>query len=56
MNLKEINSLKYFILLALVIISFYVYSGITGWKWLGATSTETEKPEQQQHQNRYFHK
>ncbi len=57
MNLKEFEALKYFTAFFAVAIGFYVYSNMIGWKWLGATATEKEKPATGQHYTRrFFHK
>jgi hypothetical protein len=40
MNWEEIKGLKYFLLYSLVIICFFAYSGLVGWKWFNMTKTE----------------
>lgn len=52
MNLKDIESLKYYLLFVLIALSTYVYSGVVGWKWLGATPTDKSKLE---HKPGYHH-
>ena len=57
MNWKELGSLKYFVSFIAIVIGFYIYSGIIGWKWLGSTSTEKSRPNKDgTHTQRYFHK
>ncbi len=40
LNLEEIRSLRYYLVYGLVIVAFFTYSGIVGWKWFNPTSTE----------------
>ncbi len=57
MNWKELGSLKYFVAFIAIVIGFYIYSGIIGWKWLGSTSTEKSRPNKDgTNTQRYFHK
>lgn len=57
MNLKELKALRYYLAFVFLVVSFYVYSGVVGWKWIGATSTETNTTENQGGSRyRYFHK
>jgi hypothetical protein len=56
MTQKDLYGLRYFLALALMLIGFYVYSGVTGLKWVGGTKTEKEK-HQPRHGTypRYYH-
>jgi hypothetical protein len=59
MNFKDIKGLKYFLGYAMVTISAFAYSGISGYKWFGSTPTEEEKPSGTSrggHYYRYYHK
>lgn len=40
MDSDDLKGLKYFILYSVVVIGFFVYSGMTGWKWFNPTDTE----------------
>lgn len=44
MTKEDLFGMRYYIILSLAIIGFYMYSGFTGWKWIGDTKTENEKP------------
>jgi hypothetical protein len=44
MNWEEIKSLKFFALYCLLLVSFFAYSSITGWKWFNPTKTEPSRP------------
>jgi hypothetical protein len=50
----ELYALRYYFGFVLVLVSFYVYSGVTGWKWVGGEKTEKEKPEGGTHGGRYY--
>ena len=54
MNMKQISALKYYVGFALMVIVFYVYSGVVGWNWFG--SATTHKNEYKTHGQRYLHK
>lgn len=57
MKSKDLFALRYFIVFALLMLSFYAYSGIKGWKWIGATKTEkAERNSDGTYRYRYFHK
>lgn len=43
MNLEELKGLKYYVAYAFVLLAFFFYSGITGWKWLNMTKTTKER-------------
>lgn len=57
---EDIYSLKYFIGFAAVAICFFVYSGVTGWKWVGGVKTEKEKTNSTSNRGvryyRFYHK
>lgn len=40
MHWNDIKGLKYYILYALLLVSFFAYSGMVGWKWFNSTQTE----------------
>ena len=42
MNWDDLKGLKYFLVYAAAIMSFFVYSSAVGWKWFNPTRTETE--------------
>jgi hypothetical protein len=44
MNLKDIKGLKYYLAYTCVAISAFAYSGMSGYKWIGSTETEEERP------------
>jgi hypothetical protein len=44
MNWDDIKGLKFYIAYCFVLIAFFVYSGMTGWKWVNPTQTEPTKP------------
>jgi hypothetical protein len=44
MNRKELYGLKYFIGYCVVVIGFFLYSGIVGYKWFNPTQTEPSRP------------
>jgi hypothetical protein len=57
MNQKDIYALRYFIFFAFLLLSFYTYSGIIGWKWMGTTPTEkAARNSDGTYRYRYFHK
>ena len=44
MNLENLKGLKsYLLAYALVVIGFFTYSGMIGWKWFNPTKTEKER-------------
>lgn len=40
MNKKELFALKYYIGFCIAVLAFYVYSGLTGYRWFNPTKTE----------------
>jgi hypothetical protein len=57
MNSDDLKGLKYYIIYAIVLIGFFVYSGITGWKWFNPTKTEpTRTTNRIPYINRAYHK
>jgi hypothetical protein len=60
MKRQDLFGLKYFIAFGLVVIGFYVYSAMVGWKWFNPTSTEKNEPTKRGIARgiypRYFHK
>ena len=40
MDSDDIKGLKYYIIYCLALMAFFVYSGMTGWKWVNDTETE----------------
>lgn len=40
MNLDDIKGLRYYIIYCILLLSFFAYSGLTGWKWFNPTKTE----------------
>lgn len=44
MNWQDLKGLKYYIASSVLLISFFVYSGITGWKWFNTTETQSARP------------
>jgi hypothetical protein len=38
--MEDLKGLKYYIIYAILLISFFCYSVITGWKWFNPTKTE----------------
>lgn len=44
MNIDDLKGMKYFLLYSFTVIAFFVYSGMTGWKWFNATKTESTRP------------
>lgn len=42
MNLDDFKGLKYYIGYAAVVMGFFIYSGMVGWKWFNPTHTEKE--------------
>jgi hypothetical protein len=43
MNFKDIRGLKYYLMYATILLLFFAYSGMTGWRWFHSTATETTK-------------
>jgi hypothetical protein len=43
MSIDDIKGLKYYILYCIVVLGFFVYSGMTGWKWYNSTTVESER-------------
>jgi hypothetical protein len=43
MNTEDLKGLRYYILYSLLVVGFFVYSGMTGWKWFNPTKTEPER-------------
>jgi hypothetical protein len=44
MELEDLKGLKFYVLYCVLLVSFFAYSGMTGWKWYNDTPTESEKP------------
>jgi TRAP-type C4-dicarboxylate transport system permease small subunit len=44
MSLNDLKGLKYYIFYCVIVLGFFIYSGITGWKWFNPTRTESERP------------
>jgi hypothetical protein len=44
MDLNDVKGLKFYIIYCLLLIAFFVYSGMIGWKWFNPTQTEPTKP------------
>jgi hypothetical protein len=44
MNSDDLKGLKYYIIYSIVLICFFAYSGMTGWKWFNPTKTEPTRP------------
>jgi hypothetical protein len=40
---KEIKGLKYYLAYAVLMLSLFAYSGLTGWRWFHSTKTENTK-------------
>lgn len=40
MNKEDVKGLKFYILYCSILVAFFVYSGLTGWKWFNPTKTE----------------
>jgi hypothetical protein len=58
LNLNDIKSLKYFLVYSVAVIAFFVYAGLTGWRWFHSTKTE-ETPQHATRTygaSRYYHK
>jgi hypothetical protein len=54
---NELYALRYYLIFAGVVFAFFLYSGITGWKWIGATTTQkTSEKSNSGYRYRYFHK
>ena len=43
MDINEIKGLKYYIAYAVLVVGFFIYSGIVGLKWFNPTSVEHER-------------
>lgn len=58
MTKDDLYGLRYFLAFAFVVVGFFVYSGMTGLKWIGGTKTEKEKSttnNTRSHYPRYFY-
>ena len=44
MNREDLKGLKYYIIYCFLLIAFFVYSGMTGWKWFNPTDSEANRP------------
>jgi hypothetical protein len=44
MSFKDIKGLKYYLAYTCIAVGAFTYSGMFGYKWLGATKTERERP------------
>lgn len=44
MNIEDLKGLRYYMICCALFLSFYIYSGITGWKWFNPTKTEATRP------------
>ena len=40
MDQDDIKGLKYYIIYCLALMAFFIFSGMTGWKWVNDTETE----------------
>ncbi len=51
--MEKLRGLRWYLALAIVGFSFFTYSQLIGWRWIGATKTE---PPENEHQRgyRYF--
>jgi hypothetical protein len=54
MERKQLYALRYYIAFAGIIIGFYIYSGIVGWRWIGGASEK--KNEYRSRGPHYLHK
>jgi len=43
MEMNELKGLRYYIAYAAVVIGFFVYSGVVGWKWFNPTTVEHQR-------------
>jgi hypothetical protein len=44
MNLEDLKGLKYYIIYCVALLSFFIYSGLTGLKWFNDTKIESSRP------------
>lgn len=40
MNWDDIKGLRYFIIYSIILIGFFIYSGLVGWLWFNPTKAE----------------
>lgn len=40
MNWDDVKGLKYFIIYSILLVGFFVYSGLVGWLWFNPTQAE----------------
>lgn len=55
MSWDELKGLKYYLGISAVVISFYIYSNMVGWRWLNATKTTQERSTTRGHSRGYFY-
>jgi hypothetical protein len=54
---KDLKGLRYYIVIASLLLGFYTYSNLIGWKWFFSTPTEETRPEHSEGtHNRFYHK
>ena len=59
MDWNEWKGLKYYIMYTIIILGFFVYSGLVGWRWFNPTQTTHEKSGtggSRIHRGYYYHK
>jgi hypothetical protein len=55
MSWDDLKGLKYYLGFAVVVISFYIYSNLVGWRWLNTTKTTHEQGASRSHSRGYFY-
>ncbi len=50
------KGLRLYVIIILVVLSFFAYSQNVGWRWIGATNTEPPAGEQQHGYRHFYHK
>jgi hypothetical protein len=57
MDNEDLKGLKYYILYGIIVIGFFAYAGITGWKWFNPTTAEpTRSATRSGYIHRSYHK
>jgi hypothetical protein len=44
MKQKDLLGLKYYIAFGVLVVGFFIYSGLTGYRWFNPTKTEPHRP------------
>lgn len=55
MSWNELKGLKYYLGFTALVVSFYIYSNMVGWRWLNPTKTTHEQGASRGHSRGYFY-